>query len=54
MDFTETPYAEDFYADLSDLIARYVDIGMQEETAEMVLKMALEDMAEERRLNQKA
>ena len=42
MDFTETPYAEDFMADLGDLIQRYTDMGMLEKTAVMVLKMALE------------
>lgn len=54
MDFTETPYAEDFYAEISDLITRYIDAGMAETTAVMVLKMALEDIEEEIRLNEEA
>ena len=47
MDFTETPYAEDFYAELGELVERYTDEGMTNETAVMVIKMALADLHED-------
>jgi len=43
MDFTETPFAEDFATELGDLITRYTNAGMLEKTAVMVLKMELEN-----------
>lgn len=52
MDFTETPYAEDFQWQLGKLIDDLMREGMAKETAVMVLKMALEDIEEEIRLNE--
>ncbi|MGE8142306.1 hypothetical protein ACQKOE_10050 [Novosphingobium sp. NPDC080210] len=45
-DFTETPYAEDFAAELSDLIDEYVRRGLTFDWIVLLMKSAIEDMGE--------
>ena len=44
MDFTETPYAEDFYMELMALIDKYLDMGAEKSTIKDVAYQAVEDM----------
>lgn len=43
-DFTETPYAEDFAAELFDLVAEYLRRGLSDEWIIRLLKSQAEDM----------
>lgn len=44
MDFTETPYAEDFSYELSIMIEKYLALGLSKGIAEEIVHMAIEDM----------
>lgn len=44
MDFTETPYAEDFQWQLGKLLDDLMREGMTKATAVMVMKMAIDDL----------
>ncbi len=46
-DFTETPYAEDFAAELSDLIDEYVRRGLTSDWIARLMKIVIEDMEED-------
>ena len=49
MDFTETPHAEDFLMELSDLVQEYINRGIKPKTVKWVFELVADDMPKKKK-----